>query len=73
MSEEWSLKDKITADTKFAEIYYAEDIETLRKKLIEDIDYIIDFWRNDKRECAKYYIDAFLSCKHNINERFGHD
>jgi len=54
--------------------YKKEDIETLRQKLIEDIDECIEFWKEDElntKELKEHYIDAFISCKKNINKRFG--
>jgi hypothetical protein len=73
--KEWSLKGKgIWKDILFKmeeQWYSASDIETLRKKLIKDIDSIVKYWKERDDDMSKYYIDAFLSFKHNINKRFG--
>ena len=62
MSDEWSLKDKSEFIELYSTLYYEYDIiETLRKKLIEDI--------KDMESIIKVgFADEMID---NINKRFG--
>lgn len=77
MTEDWSLKkfkarhpvDQWSVEWKDIEYYKIEDIETLRKKIIEDIS--IWDWMDDGMNGTPYKnMKWIIKC---INKRFGVD
>jgi hypothetical protein len=68
MSDEWNIKDKISEynpnhTSGYPRVYYEEDVETLRKKLIEDIKNAVEVY---SREWLMN-----VAIERTINKRFG--